>query len=425
MVTLVKGSPMFIGIGTSLLTFAMILFLELSSENNFIKSYLYHNPFLCFVGKLSYPMYLVHLPLTKIGDINSLLPEDEFFRPITILVSTITLSFLIKKSIEEPVRNLCSQFSSKLILLVFLTLTVIQPFLLNQILRYSFDEPISFSFITKENKNQTIKINNQDPEHPNLCDYLADDKSFLLVGDSYCLPWNDWFQELHSTCAIKADYKSFCHAGSPFFHTYYWDASHKQHTKKLQKSHEQIPGKSMEYILAKRPNITIYFARALHIAEIKVTENSTAMSAKSNLDKWKEMISSEIPKLIEKVIPFTTPVILITHQTSEQNPTACIKKLENQHKDLSNYTNACPITISEESGVPFLRTFYQELSQKYPKFHYIDMASLFIGSNATRVTLPTIFEGVPVFRDGVHLSKLYVRKMLPVLLSELRRQRLL
>ena len=426
MVTLVKGgSPMFLGIGTSLLTFAMILFLEISSQNNFIKSYVYHNPFLCFVGKLSYPMYLVHLPLTKIGDINSLLPEDAFFRPITVLLSTITLSFLVKKSIEEPVKNLCSKFSSKLILLVFLTLTVIQPFLLNQILRYSFDEPFSFSFITKENENQTIKINNQDPEHPNLCDYLADDISFLLVGDSYCLSWNDWFQELHSTCAVKADYESFCHNGSPFFSTYYWGTEHKQLTEKAKKIIQMIPRKSMEYILANKPNITIYFARQLHIAEIKVTENSTAMTATSNLNKWTEMIRSEIPKLIEKVIPFTTPVIMITHQTSKQNPTECIKKLENQHKDLSNFTNACPITISEESGVPFLRAFYQELSHKYPKFHYIDMASLFIGSNATRVTLPAIFEGVPVFRDGAHLSNLYVKKMLPVLLSELRRQRLL
>ena len=53
------------------------------------------------------------------------------------------------------------------------------------------------------------------------------------------------------------------------------------------------------------------------------------------------------------------------------------------------------------------------------------MASLLIGTNATRVTIPGVFEGVPVYQDTVHISKLFIKKKLPVLLSELRRQKVL
>ena len=52
-VILLKGSSMFLGIGTALLTFALIMLLEISSDKNFFKFYLYKNCYLCFVGKFS------------------------------------------------------------------------------------------------------------------------------------------------------------------------------------------------------------------------------------------------------------------------------------------------------------------------------------------------------------------------------------
>ena len=123
----------------------------------------------------------------------------------------------------------------------------------------------------------------------------------------------------------------------------------------------------MEYMKANKTDITLYFTRSLHNADIKVTENSSAESALRNLEGWTSMIREQTPKLIERVTPYTTPVFMIMHQLPQGNPTPCIKKLENQHKEFSNYTNACPIAISEEKGVYFFAKTFPRINSKEPE----------------------------------------------------------
>ena len=64
-------SSLYLGFIGSLMTFSLILILEVSAEDGLIKRYFFHSYYLCLIGRYSYGIYLVHLPVTKIGDLTS------------------------------------------------------------------------------------------------------------------------------------------------------------------------------------------------------------------------------------------------------------------------------------------------------------------------------------------------------------------
>ena len=436
-----KTSPLFLGFSTALLTFMLITLLEVSSENNVFKSYIFHNNFLCFVGKLSYGMYLVHLPFIKLGDINSILPVDGLIRPASVFFFTFAIANFINTFIEEPVKMYCKNLTYSKTLLVFIVLTSFQPILLNQFLSLDLSFTLGSYFCTGVStqmgatpllNGNIAAINTEalqngmilDKELLKLCGYLPKDLGILVAGDSYSYHWSSLFRELHETCGIKALYGSFGQAGAPFFPVYSWSlGAGEQIEGALKKDPNTIARKALAYIQENKTEISLYFTRSLHTANIKFSKHGSEISARKQQRFWQQVLRIEIPKFIESVIPFTHPVFMIMHQLPKfRGVIACLKKLE---KQASNTSEICPMTLYEEPGVSFLREFYKEMSKKYPKFHYIDMGPLFIGETPEPRVFSALYEGVPIFQDAEHISKPFAKNKLPVLLSELRRLKLL
>ncbi|XP_063710731.1 O-acetyltransferase OatA-like [Symsagittifera roscoffensis] len=437
--TVAKLSPLILGTGSALLTFLLIILLEISDDDNLIKRSLYLNPSLCFLGKLSYGMYLIHLPLTKLGDINAVLPTEGPFRPVAIFLLTVSLAAMMKKLIEDPFKKECSKLQSRRTLAIFLFLTIIQPIILIQILSDPNDRSVSYNYkfpnkldlidITR-NLSDTSTFRNLsgiDPALAKYCELLPVDRSLLIVGDSYAAHWKEVFLELHDACNIKANYGAFWKPGAPYFPVYMWKvaAGKPEYKEALKKDPNFIANPALEYLKENKTDISLYFSRCLHNSDIQLTKDSPVVNGMKNLDGWKEMIQKAFPDFIERVSQYTTPVIMIMHQRPNGNPTECIKRLQNQKQDLSNLTNACPITVNEEPGVSWFRDYLKELQKTYEKLLYIDMGQLFIGNFSRPTIISGLFEGVPVFKDGIHISKEFVFKKMPVLLEELRRQKML
>ena len=72
---LLNFSTLYAGFIGSAMTFSLIILLEVSAEEGLVKRKFFHNHYLCLIGRYSYSMYLVHLPVTKIGDITSQIAE--------------------------------------------------------------------------------------------------------------------------------------------------------------------------------------------------------------------------------------------------------------------------------------------------------------------------------------------------------------
>ena len=111
-------------------------------------------------------------------------------RPLSIFFISLCFAVLIGKFIEEPTKKLCSRITSpKHVILIFVTLTLIQPVILNLLIgehTNSFENLEPMHAKTKLNVNQSISdLQQKDAITPtNLCSYINKNCrwTYLLAG---------------------------------------------------------------------------------------------------------------------------------------------------------------------------------------------------------------------------------------------------
>ncbi|XP_063725587.1 O-acetyltransferase OatA-like [Symsagittifera roscoffensis] len=80
-----NSETLYMGQLSVLLSVMIFAILEISSDNGKIRLLLFENSFLCYIGKLSYSMYLCHVPITKFGEILETFSVNEYLRAAQIL----------------------------------------------------------------------------------------------------------------------------------------------------------------------------------------------------------------------------------------------------------------------------------------------------------------------------------------------------
>ena len=56
-----------------------------------------------------------------------------------------------------------------------------------------------------------------------------------------------------------------------------------------------------------KPNITLLFSETMHVCEFSLNKSAPLVNARKNLEKWKILIRTAIPQLIEALLPYTIP----------------------------------------------------------------------------------------------------------------------
>ena len=188
----------YMGIVTSFMTFMLIFTLEFSAEDGLVKKYFLHNPIISLLGKISYGMYLTHVPICKFGDIFAIFPENLHQRAFLIFILTVFVSVIFQYAIEAPVAKnvVINKETVKRVLIFFTILTVLQPLLLGCILYSSF--PI----------NQLGFQKDLEPTDE-LCSRVKKLGSVLLTGDSYTLAWIKPFRDVHKGCNFTFRYSAY------------------------------------------------------------------------------------------------------------------------------------------------------------------------------------------------------------------------
>ena len=134
---------LYMGYISSSLAFLIIGALEISTADCFLKRYFFENPLLRFLGRISYGMYLWHLPLAKICEIHGYFYSNAYAKTLLVLTCTILVSFLMQKCVEEMVRkkcNDCQMFGKPFKLGIFIILTSCQFLTLSSVLDTAYEQ---------------------------------------------------------------------------------------------------------------------------------------------------------------------------------------------------------------------------------------------------------------------------------------------
>ena len=127
------------------------------------------------------------------------------------------------------------------------------------------------------------------------------------MGDSYALSWKEAFNKVHKKCNISASYLTVGHPGSLYFPV---DSQRFRGPAKRTQTRPNGPAaQMMETITKLKPNITLLFSKSIHVCELSLNQSVPRVNALNNLEKWKDLIRTAIPKFIETVLPYTTPGI--------------------------------------------------------------------------------------------------------------------
>ena len=124
-------SAFYIGLAMSTSITLLFACLEmLNPKDSIWINKIFGNDVLCILGKYSYGMYLTHVPITKLLDFYSILPNTGYFRGIIIVLVTFYISYILWILVENPAMSKFKLKKPKRFIMFMICLTISQPFLL-------------------------------------------------------------------------------------------------------------------------------------------------------------------------------------------------------------------------------------------------------------------------------------------------------
>ena len=394
----------YMGQVTVILSFSLIFWLELSNnENNLIQVYLFENEFLCFMGKLSYGMYLTHVPIAKIMDIFSLLSLEGSLRGAEIVSVTFIAALIIFYLVERPSKDALNNWKLKPVwkLIGFACLSILQAVFICLI----------FSNSGYLIKNHPLKIKNQ----KSVCDNFRKLGSVFLNGDSYTHAWADVFLETHKICNISAKYTFIKSPGAPYLTVIEKVANYND-------GYQTFRLQSEDFLRNEEPNVTLFFSRSILSQPKLWYSNYSGIGAKSKENEWKILISEAFSEFLPRTLNHTTGIFMIEHPHPKINPMKCIKRLQNVYgTDWKNRSNECKIELVYDRGIVFLKTLFERFKKEYKNFFYIELGPLLLGNKSNYFVVDAVLDDDIVYGDETHITKEFARKQQHLLLSAITR----
>ena len=129
-------SAFYIGLAMSTSITLLFACLEmLNPKDSIWINKIFGNDVLCILGKYSYGMYLTHVPITKLLDFYSILPNTGYFRGIIIVLVTFYISYILWILVENPAMSKFKLKKPKRFIILMICLTISQPFLIKSLLK--------------------------------------------------------------------------------------------------------------------------------------------------------------------------------------------------------------------------------------------------------------------------------------------------
>ena len=387
----------YLGMLTTMFSFLLIIILEVSEENGVIKKVLFYNRVLCYIGKISYGSYLVHVPMTKFGEIGGFLPANLQLRALVISISTFSTATFLWHVIESPLTKKVKieKKSALRVILFFLMLTALLPCILALILQTKTN---AYHHINQDMTSKIMITANESAKLSN-CQLFSRYDSILIAGDSFARAWLQPFSAFRNQCNSSVEIKMVSNSATVYLRHY-----------KSQNllNNRMIDAKALNnvtytYLESKRPKLTLFFSKSIHGA--KMWYKNYTIGAPIDFELWKTVIRKMFLDFIPYVSNYTTPVFVIEHPSTVYNPEPCIKRIRNTFgENWLSHTNECTMYLFYDRGVAYLREMFSEFKQKFHKFHYIDMGPILFGYNCTHKLKPVFVNGVQVFLDSSHLT---------------------
>ena len=355
-VLLCEISTLNLGIIMTILTFALILTLEISSESGFLKKLVFHNSFFRQIGKLSYGIYVTHVPIIKFGEITGFFLYFGFLQTFVTVAAIFFVSTLLWHFVEEPVSRLVriERRNAKRIVSVFLMLNLAQTFMLSSILDINLEnlkQAGEKSYHPKIAAAQNLlsekrsEMNSKNETKANICNRLSKyGLSIYIAGDSYANAWLNSLNFYHNFCNISEEFIFHSKIGCPYLPLENAQGFENHAMINVRKENLKLYAH-----LEKKPNLTLFFSRSIHTNKMWY-KNEEPFCGCEDLEKWKTQLRKVFLDFLPYVFNYTTPVFVIEHphpideKGNPSSPSRCLKKLEYQFgKDWMKHTDRCKI----------------------------------------------------------------------------------
>ena len=402
-----------LGMVVTFFTFTVLLFLEYS-KNQFLKVAILHNKCLCLVGKISYGMYLTHVPISKFCDIMFIFSNNYDFYPnyvraSIVLALTLLVSFCMWYLLEEPLMRkieVGAQNSSRT-LLTFAVLTLMQTLIVLTILTSSSET------------NQTVQTDSREPQQlSQTCKLLEKLGSVFLTGDSFTKPWLFAFSTMHEKCGLTSNFEYIWQHTTPYLPV------ESTYSIFLDRQIDVLTyqNKSYNYIRNNEPNVTLFFIRSIYGSTLLSYRNYSSITPQKNDSIWQKLIAELFVDLIQIVAPHTTPFFVLNHAEPKMDPTKCIRNLRIRHKDWLRFSNECDLEVVNGKNFQYVGLLLEKLKTKFRNVYTIDSNKILFGNTSDSFRIPMIEDGVEVFHDKAHLSEQFALKKLHLLTADIVRQ---
>ena len=126
-----------------------------------------------------------------------------------------------------------------------------------------------------------------------------------MAGDSSAGSWKEAFTKVHENCNISATYRHIGHPGSLLFPVAFQKSPNRD--MRTLTSPNEPATRLLDTVQKLKPNITLLFSETMHVCEFSLNKSAPLVNARKNLEKWKILIRTAIPQLIEALLPYTTP----------------------------------------------------------------------------------------------------------------------
>ena len=379
-------NALILGFTATTFTFFLILVFEVTGEKNFTKKLLSQNTYLKFIGKISYSMYLTHVPITKIGDILEVFPFQKVPRALLILSITVVISTIIWHSVEKPAKNTLkiNKNNEKQVLLAFIISTFLVASILNVILTSKF---LWIQKTKSDFKNSAnFLLLSENIEH---CENLKKLGDICLAGDSYTAAWIEAFSQYQKNCNTSNKYNYFNQSATVYLPVEKLERYDHKKIKRL----KQFQDKLYKFISQSKPNTTLFFTRSIYRGYF-YHKNYSQISV-DQFETWKKLLRALFYEFVPFVTNHTYAIFMIEHPHPKISPETCIKQFllkRNRENSVKKMTAACPMELEYDPGVNYTRSLFTELKNKESCISIMDTTILHILSSFPETLTRNIFK---------------------------------